>query len=294
MKLRPILAAALIGFSLSLGASPLTESTFTEVVNDVNVIGAATKTAAPAQLNALFKAPDLVRTGTASRAELTALDQTITRVGANTVFSFEPAERNLRLEQGSLLFHSPAGKGGGTIKTGGATAAVLGTTIIVVATSDGGFKFIVLEGKGKATLPNGKSIKLKAGQLVFVLPGGKDFSRKLDINLGKLVDGSLLVNGFAHPLASLRKIRDAINTQNKDLAAGRARDTGISAEEFASRPHIGNGLNTMDNNTYTAFGLPFVQRNLFNTGSGQPANDLPVLLQLQGELANQSRVPVAQ
>lgn len=291
MKTRFFLAGALAMLGMSLPAAPLSESTFTEVLKDVNVVTTATRTTAPAQLNALFKAPDLVRTGPESRAELTAPDQTITRVGANSVFSFEPVGRNLRLEQGSVLFHSPAGKGGGTIKTAAATAAVLGTTMIVAATSDGGFKLIVLEGSAKATLPNGKSIKLKAGQMVYVLPGGKGFSKVLDINLGKLVDGSLLVNGYANPLPSQGKIRDAVNKQNKELAKGRKRDTGVSADEFASKPRVGNGLNALDNNTYITFGLPFVQRDLF---SGAPGNDLPVLLQLQGEMINQYPLPRGQ
>jgi len=62
---------------------------------------------------------------------LVAQDETVTRVGANTIFSFDPANRTIDLKQGSLLFHSPHGKGGGTIHTGSATASVLGTTLIV-------------------------------------------------------------------------------------------------------------------------------------------------------------------
>lgn len=290
MKTTTLLAALVAAVSLA-HAAPLTESNFTEVRKDVNVVAATTKAAEPAKLNALFRAPDLVRTGPESRAELTAPDQTITRVGANSVFSFEPAGRTLRLEQGSVLFHSPAGKGGGTIKTGGATAAVLGTTIIVAATPDGGFKLIVLEGKAKATLPNGKSIQLQAGQMVYVLPGGRGFSKVLDINLGKLVEGSLLVNGYAQPLPSLVNIQEAVKKQNKELAKGRARDTGVSADEFASKPRIGNGLDSLDNNTYITFGLPFVQRDLL---SGAPGNELPVLLQLQGEMINQYPLPRGQ
>ena len=73
-------------------------------------------------------------------------DKTITRVGANTVFSFEGKDRSVNLESGSLLFHSPKGKGGGTIKSGGASAAVLGTTLIVSSVAGGGFKVVLLEG----------------------------------------------------------------------------------------------------------------------------------------------------
>jgi len=232
----------------------LTESTFTEIVKEVNVVAAATKSAQPGAVNQVVKAPDLVRTGPESRAELTAPDQTITRVGANTVFSFEPAGRDINLEKGNVLFHSPAGKGGGSIHSGGAAAAVLGTTLIVSSTGTGGFKVILLEGHGTVTLPNGKSTTLKAGQLVFVLPGQTAFGPVLEINLGKLVGGSQLVHGFSNPLPSLNLIQNAINTQNKELKNGQLRDTGVTPENF--NPGTGNGSDTIDNNTYHNFVLP--------------------------------------
>jgi hypothetical protein len=107
-------------------AADLKQSKFTQVVNDVRIVSAANNSETPAVINAVFNMPDLVRTGAASRAELVAADDTITRVGANTVFSFDPANRTIDLQQGSLLFHSPKGMGGGTIRTSSATASVLG------------------------------------------------------------------------------------------------------------------------------------------------------------------------
>jgi hypothetical protein len=250
-----LLFAACVCASLPAFAAPLTESTFTEVVKDVNVVVASTKVAQAAAVNELVKAPDLVRTGPQSRAELTATDQTVTRIGANTVFSFEPTGRDMNLERGNVLFHSPAGKGGGTIRSGGAAAAVLGTTLIVSSTGTGGFKVILLEGKGAVTLPNGKSTTLKAGQLVFVLPGQTDFGPVLTINLGKLVGGSQLVSGFSHPLSSLTLIQNAVDEQNKKLKNGQLNDTGVTPENFnPSGP--GNGPHSLDNNTYHNLVLP--------------------------------------
>jgi hypothetical protein len=248
MKTRIFLAALFASGTLFLRADPLTQSTFTEVVKEVNVVAATTKAAAPASVNGIVKAPDKVRTGPDSRAELTAPDQTITRIGANTVFSFEPSGRNINLDQGNVLFHSPAGKGGGSIRSGGAAAAVLGTTLIVSSTGTGGFKVILLEGKGTVTLANGHSVNLTAGQLVFVLPGQTDFGHVLEINLGKLVAGSTLVNGFSTPLPSLSLIQNAINHQNQQLGNGKV-DTGVPPENFIQDPG-NNGLNTIDNNTY--------------------------------------------
>lgn len=243
------------------GAAPLTESTFTEIINDVATVSGA-GSAAPAKMNDRLKAPDRVRTGPQSRAELTAPDQTITRVGANTIFSFADSGRTLNLEQGNLLFHAPKGLGGGTIKSGGAAAAVLGTTLIVSATANGGFKVILLEGTGRVTLPSHASATLHAGQLVFVLPGGT-LSRVLDINLHKLVDGSLLVTGYAHELSSMPLILAAIQAQEKLFKSGKAVDTGWPVDVLAP-PVPGNGLDTIDHGTYQAatpppippFGLP--------------------------------------
>ena len=250
MKASFLQAVALAGLALPLSAAPLNESTFTEVIKSVEVVAGADKTATPAKANEIFRAPDLVRTGGDSRAELTAPDQTITRIGANTVFSFEPSGRNLNLERGSVLFHSPKGNGGGTIKSGGVAAAVLGTTLIVSSTAEGGLKAVLLEGKGRVTLPGGKSVKLKAGQLVYVLPGGTSFSPVLDINLAKLVAGSQLVNGFTAPLPSFPLIQQAIATQKVAIASGRTVDTGVSADNFVNPPGRGNGLNTMDPGVY--------------------------------------------
>jgi hypothetical protein len=251
MKTTTVLAALLAAHLSWVHAAPLTESTVTEIVKEVNVLPPGAATATPAKLNATVKAPERVRTGAESRTELTAPDRTITRIGANTVFSFETAGRVINLERGSILFHSPKGAGGGTVKSGGASAAILGTTLIVAATPDGGFKVIVLEGRARITLPNGATANLDVGQMVFVLPAGAGFSRVLDINLGRLVDGSLLVKGFSRELPSSQLINTAVEKQNVRIKKGRAVDTGISAEEFAATSLTRHyGLNSIDNNSY--------------------------------------------
>jgi hypothetical protein len=252
MKTITVLAAILSASLAWVHAAPLTESTVTEIIREVNVLPPGAATPAAAKLNALVRAPERVRTGAESRTELTAPDRTITRIGANTVFSFETRGRVINLERGSILFHSPKGAGGGTIKSGGASAAILGTTLIVAATADNGFKVIVLEGRGRVTLPNGSRATLDAGQMVFVLPAGAGFSPVLDINLGRLVAGSLLVKGFSQELPSIERINTAVKKQSARIEKGRAVDTGVSAEEFAAAGSSARqyGLNAIDNNSY--------------------------------------------
>ena len=58
-----------------------------QVVNDVQIISAARQSQKSAAVNDVFTMPDILRTGPSSRAELVAEDATVTRVGANTIFS---------------------------------------------------------------------------------------------------------------------------------------------------------------------------------------------------------------
>jgi len=192
----------------------------TEVVNDVGVLNPDSRHTTPAKTDGVVHTPDIMKTGADSRSEMVADDQTVTRVGANTLFSFEPKERVINLKQGSVLFQSPSGKGGGTIRTAAATASVLGTTIIVVYTKGGGFKLLVLEGTGRLTMPNGKIRILHSGQLIVVPPGAQIPGPILTFLLSNEVNTSLLVRGFKRPLPSWSLILAEILKQEKEIANG--------------------------------------------------------------------------
>jgi len=211
--------------SISQGID-LKQSKFTQVVNNVEVISAADKARHSAAVNDVFKMPDVLRTGPDSRAELVAPDNTITRVGANTIFSFDPANRTIDLQQGSILFHSPHGKGGGTIRTGSATASVIGTTIIVTSTPGGGFKLLDLEGQAEIRFLNGLHRTLEPGQMTFILPGG-GASPIVVFRLDSQTKGSQLVNGFGTPLPSIGKIEAEITRQLLQILNNQAQDTGL-------------------------------------------------------------------
>jgi hypothetical protein len=208
------------------------QAKFTQVVNNVEVIS-PDKARHSAAVNDVFKLPDVLRTGPASRAELVADDNTITRVGANTVFSFDPASRTIDLQQGSLLFHSPHGKGGGTIHTGSATASVLGTTVIVTTTLNGGFKVLVLEGEAEIRFLNGLHINLMPGQMTFILPGGGT-SPVVVFRLDQETGGSLLVKGFNDPLPSWPKIKTEITRQLLLLLNNNVQDTDLIVGDNAT------------------------------------------------------------
>ncbi|MES2309876.1 MAG: FecR domain-containing protein [Verrucomicrobiota bacterium] len=229
MKLKTLLRFALILLSaaFSLFADDFQKAKFTEVIRDVRVTAPDGKGIRDAKINDIFELPQVIRTGMDSRAELEAPDKTIARVGANTIFSFEASKRTMNLQSGSVLFHSPKGMGGGTIKTAAATAAVTGTTIMVGATSNGGFKLMVLEGSSKVTLPNGVTQRLNEGQLTFVMPGKQNQLPVIDFRLSAQTQGSSLVSGFNKPLASLDKIEKAEAKQEQNIAKGRLQNTTL-------------------------------------------------------------------
>jgi hypothetical protein len=226
-------------------AVDLKQSKVTQVVNDVQIISASDQTKKNAAVNDIFSMPDILRTGAASRAELVAQDETVTRVGANTIFSFDPANRTIDLQQGSLLFHSPHGKGGGTIHTGSATASVLGTTLIVTITQNGGMKVIDLEGEVEVKFLNGLGQSLEPGQMTFILPGGNQLAPIIIFRLDDLTEKSLLVKGFNQPLPSWPLIIQQIEKQIKLIKSGRETDTGLFAGDNANA----NQVQVLDANT---------------------------------------------
>jgi hypothetical protein len=219
-------------------AADFKQSKVTQVVNEVQIIDPADQAKKNAVVNDLFKIPDILRTGPASRAELVAQDDTVTRVGANTIFSFDPASRTIDLKQGSLLFHSPHGKGGGSIHTGSATASVLGSSLIVTATPNGGFKVICLEDKVYIQLPNGLHQQLFPGQLTYILPGSDHLAPIILFQLNDLVTHSLLLIGFNHPLPGLQLILQEIERQNKLIKSGKETDTGLLAGDYATPDQV--------------------------------------------------------
>jgi hypothetical protein len=92
----------------------LKEARVTQVVNDVKLLlqQAAPR---PAAVSDLVRYGTAVRTGTPSRSELTFTDLIITRLGANTIFSFNEGTREMNLIDGAILFQVPKGAGGATI-----------------------------------------------------------------------------------------------------------------------------------------------------------------------------------
>ena len=141
---------------------------------------------------------------------------------------FQPNSREIDLQRGSILFQSPGGKGGGTIRTPAASAAVLGTTLIVVTTKNGGFKVLLIEGHGSVRAGDGSVRRLGAGQMVYAMPGGR-LSGVFEFRLAQQVAAAQLIRGFRKPLPSAAKTQAAVSKQEKEIEGGEAVSTNLLA-----------------------------------------------------------------
>jgi len=192
----------------------------------------------PAKIGDVVQGARVLSTGKKSRAELTFNDNTVARLGANSVFSFKPGSRDIDLKSGFLLLHTPKGKGGAKITTPSAAASVLGTTIMLAALPDGGMKLVVLEGTASVKF-NGVTQNIGPGQLVF-LTQENGMSPPINVNLQQLVGSSGLMNNFKGNIGSEQLIQDAIKEQAEKIADGELEASGFT---------IGgdqNGLNLFD------------------------------------------------
>jgi hypothetical protein len=162
-----------------------------------------------------------VRTGVESRAELTFTDQTLARLGANTIFSFNDGTRNLDLGGGAMLLRVPKGAGGAQINTAAVTAAITGTTVMLEYHPNAYIKFIILEGTGRIFRKGhlGESVLLHAGQMLIVNPNGKGLPDPVDVDLDRLTKTSLLIVGFP-PLPSLNLIAREVGSQDEKKNEG--------------------------------------------------------------------------
>lgn len=233
-----IAAAWTLAFGACVAAAPAKEARVTQIVRDVKVLpeeGAAR----PATVNDGVGEGEAVRTGDASRSELTFADLTISRLGANTIYSFNRAGRDVQLTNGSILLRVPKGSGGGSIRTDPVTVAVTGTTLIFEHARAGRSKLIVLEGGARLALRKvrGQSRDLRAGQMLEVPAGATTLGMPVDIILDEVMKTHPLITNF-RPLPS----RDLIAQAARDQANGERVYQGQPVSGRPRGPSIGIGI----------------------------------------------------
>ena len=232
--LRTKFALAVVGFCSVVSthqsiAGPLTSAEVTKVINRVSVIDPA-KGTHPAVLRDVIKDNLALQTGARSRSELLFQDNTLTRIGAETFFSFKTGTRDLTLEKGSMLLQVPKGLGGATIHTAAVTAAITGTTIMMEYSPGQYLKVLVLEGSLRLSRNGsfGDSLVLHPGKMVIMRPDAKKIPDPIDIDLAEIVRTSTLVNfPGSKVLPSMPLIQAAITDQAKAVAKGNLVPTNL-------------------------------------------------------------------
>ena len=246
MNIRPrgILLVAPVALALVSWLPPevialdFSQGRVTQVVQDVKVVpsGAAAR---PATVNETVHQGSAVQTGTQSRSELTFQDQTITRLGENTIFTVGQGARTVELGSGQFLLYVPKKAGGAKVKMGSVTAAITGTTVMGHVYPNGIVEFTVLEGSACMHLDrSGQAMYVQAGQKVTYDPMIQRFGNPVDVDIQQQLS-SPLVSDFSR-LPSAGQIDQEVAVQrgraNDDLAravaASGATIETASAERF--------------------------------------------------------------
>ena len=218
----------LFSFGVSLGFAA-TEFKDAEITTLKNIVEHdAGQGAAPAKMSEKIGENSKVTTAAASMAELTFGDSSITRIGANSVFSFQSKERLVKLDQGTALIHATPGNGGATVDCGGVTAAVSGSTFLASRSATGGAVFVLLESSGslKVTTPGGQTAVIMPGQAASTGTGAKSSIQVFDVDVKKVMETTPLVSGFKE-LPSQAEINAVTEKQQAMIREGKIEVLGV-------------------------------------------------------------------
>ncbi len=203
-------------FLFFVGAAPFAtaaqpqQARVSQVIQDVRLLEAHTAPR-PAVVNDKLILGTAVRTGVESRVELTFTDFTITRLGANTIFSFSRGARELELTSGAVLLEVPPNKAPVRVNTSAVTVAITGGTALFATGPP--TKFMVLEGIG-TFYPAGhpeKAVTVHGGEMVMMTADGHITKpEKFDVKL--VIETSRLILDFP-PLTNLPLILAVVNQQ---------------------------------------------------------------------------------
>ena len=207
------------------GATQEQEARITGIVHDVRLVTVGGATHAASANESVHKGMT-VRTGTASRVEITFADQTILRLGAKSVFDFKEGSRNLELKEGTMLLQAPRNAKSAKIHAAGFVAALTGTTTVLESYPTH-YKVLVLEGTGRLYRPDhlGDSILVEAGQMVFGQPN-RALSDPVDFDIGHFLKTCRFIVDFK-PLRSGASMASESQKQQKEKSKKNLIDTNL-------------------------------------------------------------------
>src|SRR5436309_11788387 len=219
-------------------AGPLTEAHVTKIINQVKLVDPASGDR-NAKLDDVVHGDLALTTGIKSRSELTFQDNTLTRLGPESYFSFKSGSREMTLEKGTMLLQVPKGLGGAKIHTAAVTAAITGTTILMEYVPNKDIKVLVLEGSLRLSMNGrfGDSLLLTPGKMVIMPPNARRIPDPVTVDLKKVVETSKLVNMQAKKdkqtnansaaLPSMVKVEKAVEQQQTGKGARNLIDTNL-------------------------------------------------------------------
>ncbi|GAA5483780.1 FecR family protein [Haloferula sargassicola] len=223
--MKPLLV--LVSLAVAATAAPLSSAKITQAINDVRVLGGSDARAA--SVGETVGGSSSVQTGRKSRAELMFTDQTLTRLGQNSVFSFRNGSRDVELKQGSILLQVPKNAGGATIRTATVTAAITGTTSMFEYSPGQSVKLLTLEGTQKLYINGSKTpVLVPAGQMIVMRPDGRVVPQPVTIDIARLLATSPLAGkGTFGPLpaASTEAIQNTVAQQKAAKRSGALKPT---------------------------------------------------------------------
>jgi hypothetical protein len=221
---------------LPLQGATLDSASVTKVINDVRIL-APKKAAHTAKVGDRIGGSTSLQTGRRSRAEVIFGDKTVTRIGANSIFSLRQSGRDVELNSGSILLQVPKGKGATRIRTATVTAAITGTTLMMEYSVGNWVKVIVLEGEVKLAI-NGqeRDVTIKPGEILVMDPNGRVVPEVMLIDMERLMNTSKLLDKklfSSLPIATEQLIAKALRAQKAALASGSVAQSGKSANSAA-------------------------------------------------------------
>lgn len=175
-----------------------------------------------AVLNDKVESNTQVGTGEQSMCELSLDDKSVTRIGANAVFSFVEQERLVKCDKGTFLVSKDPETETMTVTTGSVTAAVNGSTVVFDVRDDATHVAVAETTKGVVvTDKNGKSITLQSGEGISATPSGMASAAAKSVDVKDLTSSSSLFTeaGLA-PLANDALIKGVASAQASAKAAG--------------------------------------------------------------------------
>ena len=190
------------------------------VKNDVHSIQDTNQVAAV--LNDRVESNTQVGTGAQSMCELSLDDKSVTRIGANAVFSFVEQERLVKCDKGTFLVSKDPETETMTVTTGSVTAAVNGSTVMFDVRGDATHVAVAETTTGVVvTDKNGKSMTLQSGEGISATPAGMASATPRSVDVKDLTSSSpLFTEAGLAPLANDALIKGVASAQASAKAAG--------------------------------------------------------------------------